>query len=188
MSKFTVVFDACVLYPAPLRDTLMRLALTDLFKAHWTDMIHAEWINALLRQNKHSKETLERTRDLMDKHVRDAKVFNFESLIDSLELPDPDDRHVLAAAIKVNADAIVTFNQKDFPSDYLQQFGIDVVHPDDFIHYQIDMATAVCCEAIRRQRAALKNPEIDVENFLAILQKQQLPQTVSTLRKYIQFL
>ena len=84
MAKFTVVFDACVLYPAPLRDTLMRLALTDLFKAHWTEMIHAEWINALLRQDKHSKETLERTRDLMDKHVRDAKVFNFESLISSI--------------------------------------------------------------------------------------------------------
>ena len=188
MAKFTVVFDACVLYPAPLRDTLMRLALTDLFKAHWTDKIHDEWINALLRQGKHSKEVLERTRVLMDSHVRDAKVSNYESLIDGLNLPDPDDRHVLAAAIKVNADAIVTFNLKDFPTEYLQQFGIDVVHPDDFIHYQIDMATAVCCDAIRRQRAALKNPEIDVVNFLAILQKQQLPQTVSALRKYIQFL
>ena len=57
MSKFTVVYDACVLYPAPLRDTLMRLAVTDLFQAHWTDHIHGEWINALLRAKKHSPES-----------------------------------------------------------------------------------------------------------------------------------
>lgn len=115
MSKFTVIYDACVLYPAPLRDMLMRLALTDLFKAHWTDHIHDEWINALLREDRHYRETLERTRELMDCHVRDAKVYGYELLIDNLNLPDPDDRHVLAAAIRCNANAIVTFNLKDFP-------------------------------------------------------------------------
>lgn len=78
----------------------MRLALTDLFKAHWTDRIHQEWINALLRQGKFSRERLERVRDLMDAHVRDAKVEGYESLIEMLRLPDPDDRHVLAAAIR----------------------------------------------------------------------------------------
>ncbi len=66
MSKFTAVYDACVLYPAPLRDALMRLALTDLFKAHWTDRIHDEWINALLRAKKHSPESLLRVKELMD--------------------------------------------------------------------------------------------------------------------------
>lgn len=86
MSKFTVIYDACVLYPAPLRDTLMRLAVTDLFKAHWTDHIHDEWINALLRDQKHSRESLERARDLMDRHVRDAKVYGYETLIDVLPL------------------------------------------------------------------------------------------------------
>jgi len=166
----------------------MRLALTDLLKAHWSDQIHDEWINALLRQGKHSIELLQRTRTLMDKHVRDAKVTGYEGLINGLHLPDPNDRHVLAAAIKANADAIVTFNFKDFPTDYLQQFGIEIVHPDDFIHYQIDMAPAVCCEAFKRQRAALRNPVIDVETFLATLQKQQLPQTVSALKKFSHFL
>lgn len=84
MSKFTVVYDACVLYPAPLRDALMRLALTDLFKAHWTDHIHDEWINALLRAKKHSPESLMRARELMDRHVRDAKVYGYEPLIEGL--------------------------------------------------------------------------------------------------------
>jgi predicted nucleic acid-binding protein len=188
MSKFTVIYDACVLYPAPLRDSLMRLAMTDLFKAQWTDHIHDEWINALLRQNKHSAETLQRTRDLMDRHVRDAKVTGYETLIDSLTLPDPDDRHVLAAAIRCNADAIITFNQKDFPEDALKSFGVDVIHPDDFIYYQIDMAPTVCCRAFRAQRLALKNPELDIESFLATLLKQQLPQTVSKLREFMEFL
>lgn len=188
MSKFTVVYDACVLYPAPLRDTLMRLALTDLFKAHWTDQIHDEWINALLRENKHTREILERTRDLMDRHVRDAKVYGYESLINSLELPDPDDRHVLAAAIRCNANAIVTFNLKDFPEASLKPYDLDVIHPDDFILYQIDMAPGPCCAAIHDQRAALKNPPVDVDSFLATLQKQQLPQTTAKLREYADFL
>lgn len=188
MSKFTVVYDACVLYPAPLRDTLMRLALTDLFKARWTDRIHDEWINALLREKRHSRETLENVRDLMDRHVRDAKVHGYEDLIDSLELPDPNDRHVLAAAIRSGASAIVTFNLKDFPAESLEPFAIDVIHPDDFILYQIDMAPTVCCRAIREQRLALRNPEMDVDALLKALQKQQLPQTVSRLKQYSEFL
>lgn len=188
MARFSVVLDACVLYPAPLRDLLMRLALTDVFKAYWTDDIHEEWIRAVLRQGKHPRERLERVRDLMDMHVRDAKVTGHESIMKILDLPDPDDRHVLAAAIRCNADAIVTFNQKDFPAAVLQQYAIDAIHPDDFIYYQLDMAAPVCCKAIRSQRLALKNPKIEVDEFLSILQKQQLPQTVSKLRELIEFL
>jgi len=188
VSKFTVVYDACVLYPAPLRDALLRLALTDLFKAHWTDRIHDEWIAALVRQGKHRRDKLEQVRALMDKHVRDALVTGYEPLVGMLDLPDPDDRHVLAAAIRCNADAIVSFNLKDFPAEALEPYGIDILHPDEFIYYQIDMAPAVCCEALRRQRLALKNPTFSVPDFLATLQKQQLPQTVSKLRAFEQFL
>lgn len=188
MSKFTVVLDACVLYPAPLRDTLMRLAMTDLFKAHWTDHIHEEWISALLRQNAFTRAKLERVRDLMDAHAKDAKVSGYEQLIDTLDLPDPNDRHVLAAAICCGADAIVTFNLKDFPEERLAPYGIDVLHPDDFIYYQIDMAPSTCCGVIKQQRLALKNPKVGIEDFLATLQKQQLPQTVSVLKEYIELL
>lgn len=166
----------------------MRLALTDLFKAHWTDKIHEEWINSLLRQGKFTRERLERVRQLMDANVKDAKVIGYESLIETLDLPDPDDRHVLAAAIRSGADAIVTFNLKDFPADALAPYGIDALHPDEFIYYQIDMAPSVCCSAIKKQRLALKNPQIEVDEFLATLQKQQLPQTVSKLREFSEFL
>ena len=166
----------------------MRLALTDLFKAHWTDQIHEEWIGALLREDKFSREKLERTRDLMNAHVRDALVTGYEPIVDTLELPDPNDRHVLAAAIRCNADAIVTFNLKDFPQEYLDTYHIDALHPDDFIYYQVDMAPSLCCKAIKQQRLALKDPVIEIDELLAILQKQQLPQTVSKLREFEEFL
>lgn len=188
MAKFSVILDACVMYPAPLRDALMRLAVTDLFHARWTDQIHEEWINALLREGRHNREKLERVKEKMDSHVRDAKVMDYEDLIPVIELPDPDDRHVVAAAIKCNADAIVTMNMKDFPKDVLAQYEIDVIHPDDFIYYQIDMSPQLCVAAFRSQRTALKNPEISVEQFLKVIQKQQLPQTASALKEYSDFL
>jgi predicted nucleic acid-binding protein len=166
----------------------MQLALTDLFKARWTDQIHEEWIGALLRQHKYDRKTLERTRDLMDAYVRDAKVTGYEDLIEALALPDPNDRHVLAAAIKAGADAIVTTNLKDFPNEALSSYGIEAIHPDDFIYYQIDLNPAVACGAIKKQRESLKNPPKEKEEFLAILQKQQLPQTVSALRAYIELI
>ncbi|MCB1616703.1 MAG: PIN domain-containing protein [Pseudomonadales bacterium] len=184
MARFAVVFDACVLYPAPLRDTLMRLSHTGLFKAYWTDRIHDEWMQALLRSGVYTREALERVRDLMDSHVPDAKVTDYEGLINSIELPDADDRHVLAAAIKCKADAIVTFNLKDFPQDILNTYQLEIIHPDDFIYYQIDMSPPVCCQAIKQQRLALRNPAMTIEQFLSCLQKQQLPQTVSKLKEF----
>ncbi len=188
MAKFSAIYDACVLYPAPLRDILMRLALTDLFQAHWTDQIHEEWINALLRSGKYQREVLEKVKTLMDSHVKDAKVTGYEDLIEMIQLPDIDDRHVLAAAIRCNADAIITFNLKDFPKKTLDNYAIEAIHPDDFICYQLDLSPSLVCNAIKRQRAALKNPEKTREQFLAILQKQQLPQTCLALRRYIEFI
>src|ERR1700704_3911086 len=100
MSNYTALLDANVLYPAPLRDLLLQLAVTDLFRAKWTADIHREWIEALLRREPNrDRAALERTRDLMDKATRDCLVGGYEALIPSLTLPDPDDRHVLAAAI-----------------------------------------------------------------------------------------
>lgn len=125
MTNFTVVYDACVLYPAPLRDLLMHLALLDLYRARWTKIIQEEWIENLLRNRPDlTREQLNRTRDFMDAHVRDCLVTGFESLIPFLELPDPKDRHVLAAAIRSGASVIVTFNERDFPIDQLSAYWL----------------------------------------------------------------
>lgn len=124
MANFIVIYDSCVLYPAPLRDLLMRLALTDLYQAKWTRDIHCEWIRNLLKNRSDlTEERLQLTQAKMDLHVRDCLVFDYEGLIDSLKLPDPDDRHVLAAAIKASAQTIVTYNLSDFPRQLLPNMG-----------------------------------------------------------------
>lgn len=185
MATFTALYDACVLYPAPLRDLLMRVAMTDLFRARWTDQIHEEWISAVLRQRKDlTREQLERTRTLMNAHVRDCLVSGYEKIIDGLELPDPNDRHVLAAAIRTRAHVIVTFNLADFPEDVLAPLGIEAQHPDEFITHLLDLNAGAVCEAVKRQRAALQNPEKTVDEFLEALAQQRLPETVMRLSEF----
>lgn len=189
MSQFTVVYDACVLYPAPLRSFLMYLAVTDLYHARWTNDIHEEWMRNVVRDHVDiGREKTERIRDLMNAHVRDCLVKGYEPLIDSLELPDPDDRHVLAAAIRCGADTIVTFNLKDFPVNALKPFGIEAQHPDDFLTSLIVFAPNVICTAARRHRGSLKNPPLAVEEYLASLERQGLVQTVSNLRKFAELI
>lgn len=192
MARFSVILDACVLYPAVVRDAAMRLALTDLFKAHWTDDIHEEWIGALKRevkedgQPKFSDEVLQRTRELMDRHAHDAKVEGYESYIQIITLPDQNDRHVVAAALKVRADAIVTYNLKDFPAKYLMDhFELEVIHPDDFFRYQFDLNAGLAVKAFQAQFKALKKPPLNREEFLFRLKRCQLIQTARYLEDFL---
>lgn len=185
-SRFTAVYDACVLYPAALRDLLMQLALTDLFRARWTNEIHDEWIRNLLENRPDlTIEQLTRTKDLMNTKVRDCLVDGYEWLIPSLELPDPKDCHVLAAAIRTNADVIVTFNQKDFPASTLDKYEIEAQHPDDFISYLLDLQPAQVATAAEICRKRLKNPPKSIDEYLDILLRQQLTITVDMLRELI---
>lgn len=185
MATFTVLYDACVLYPAPLRDLLMRLALKDLFRARWTDEIHDEWIENLLENRPDLKrEQLERTRSLMNAHVRDCLVTGYEDLVEGLELPDPDDRHVLAAAIRTRASVILTYNLDDFPEDELSDYGLEAQHPDEFIVHLLDLDTPAVCEAVKEQRAALKNPPVSADELLDTFARQRLPEAVTRLREF----
>jgi len=167
----------------------MHLALTDLFRAKWTDAIHEEWIESVLEDRPDlTREQLERTRTLMNSHVRDCLVTNYEDLIPSVTLPDPDDRHVLAAAIRGRADVIVTFNLADSPPDALARFGIEAQHPDDFIVHLLDIAPGPVCAAVKRQRESLRNPPKSADELLATFESQGLPQTVARLREFIELL
>ena len=163
----------------------MHLALTDLFRAKWTDEIHDEWIRNVLKNRPDlTMKRLHRTRDLMNSHVRDCLVLGYQDLIPSLTLPDANDRHVLAAAIFTGADVVVTYNLSDFPSATLEQYGIEAQHPDDFIVYLMDLAPSVICEAAKRQRMSLRNPPQSVEELLTVYERQGLAQTVAELRVY----
>lgn len=185
MAILTVVYDACALYPAPLRDLLMQLALADIFRARWTERIHEEWIRSVLADRTDlSRAQLEHTRDLMNASVRDALVDGFEEIIPGLSLPDDEDRHVLAAAIRCHADLIVTFNLKDFPESALDPHGIEAVHPDDFVANELDLFQPAVCEAVKVVRARLKNPPRSVEEYLATLERQGLAETVANLREF----
>jgi len=179
---FTALYDACVLYPAPLRDFLLRLAMTELFRARWTNRIHDEWIRGVLSHRQDiAASQLERTRELMNQAVPDCLVTGFEELIESLELPDPDDRHVLAAAIRCQAGVIVTFNLGDFPPDTLARFGIETQHPDEFIRHLIDLNATAVVSAAKQQRLSLKNPPKSRSEFLDTLLRQGLAETVVEL-------
>ena len=185
VNRFTVVYDACVLYPAPLRDLLMRLALTDLYRARWSDQIHEEWMTAVLRNRPDlPRAQLERTRSLMNAHVRDALVDGHQPLIPALELPDPDERHVLAAAIKCGADLILTFNLDDFPEQALSIYGLGACHPDLFLVDQLNLDAERVCMAIRQHRSSLKNPHKTFAEYLATLEEQGLSRFSQAVRHY----
>ena len=157
--NFVVVYDACVLYPAPLRDLLLELAISELFMAKWSEQIHAEWIRNLAKNRPDLSDKLQHTKELMNAAVPDCLVEGYEPIVEGLSLPDKDDRHVLAAAIKSGAQIIVTFNLKDFPSEILDNFGIEAQHPDEFIEHQMGLNEAAVIACAKRIRLRLKNPE-----------------------------
>ncbi|MCA8158628.1 PIN domain-containing protein [Burkholderia cepacia] len=173
-SPFTAVYDACVLYPAPLRDFLMWLALSGCFRARWSVDIHDEWKRNLLRNRADlTAAQLDRTASLMDRAIPDALVTGYEALIGGLTLPDANDRHV-----------IVTFNQKDFPEEVLSIYGVEAQHPDVFVDNLFDLEPAAVVAAARRQRETLKHPPMIVERYLEILQRLGMVQTCKALEAY----
>jgi hypothetical protein len=184
-STFTAVYDACVLYPAPLRDFLMWIGLSGRFRARWSAQIHDEWKRNLLRNRPDlTAEQLDRTSNLMDRAIPDALVTGYEPLVGGLTLPDPDDRHVLAAAIRCHASVIVTFNEQDFPTGVLELFGLEAQHPDVFVENLFDLDSAAVVTAAQRQRQQLRNPSMDVDHYLDVLLRQGLTQTVRALAAF----
>lgn len=183
-ARYTAILDACVLYPAPLRDLLLSLAQAGLYHARWSDEIHDEWTrNLLLDRPDLTPDQLARTRELMNGSIPDSVVSNYGALVDRLSLPDPDDRHVLAAAIAGHADAIVTFNLKDFPRGTLHAYNIEPQHPDDFVLNQLELSEIAALSAIRRMRARLRNPPKTALELIDRLSLCGLPQTAARLRQ-----
>lgn len=181
---FTVIYDANVFFPAPLRDLLIRVALTGVVRARWTDAILDECFRNLLAQRPDlSEESLRRTRELMNRAIRDGLVTGYEPLIDGISLPDLDDRHVLAAAVRAGAQTIVTFNLKDFPNSALEPLGIEAKHPDEFILEVINLASGAVASAVMEQARSLRNPPRSLADLLDTLANQGLTRSVAKLRE-----
>jgi predicted nucleic acid-binding protein len=179
------VFDACVLYSAPLRDFVLRLAEDDLVVPYWSNEINDEWTRNLLRNRPDLKqENLERTRQNMDTRFPRGLVTGYESIIPTLALSDPNDRHVLAVAIHVQAEYIVTFNLDDFPNAVLKRYGIEAVPPDEWVMRLIQESPFAFFRSVKKHRLSLTRPSKTVEEYLATLEKQGLSKTVMFLREH----
>jgi len=184
MSNFVAVLDANVLYSYPLTSVLLELAELRLYRPIWSDDIQDEWLRAAKRNHpKISPEKLDRRRAAMDEALPDACIKGYRQLIDVLKLPDPNDRHVLAAAIRANAEVIVTFNEKDFPEDALEEYGLITQHPDTFLRHLIDLAPDPVRVRIAEMVNALKNPPMTIESYISILERHSLPESAAALRE-----
>ena len=183
MNDLIALLDACVIYPAPLRDLLVELAWKGIYQGRWTEEIHAEWMRNL-RDNRPDLNPgkLERTRRAMDRSVRGGLVTGYEDRTSDLTLPDPDDRHVLAAAIHCNAKVIITLNLRDFPDHALASFGIQAQHPDDFLAELFRDRPGLVLASVEEICRRLRNPPTTMAAHLLTLENQGLPRFVALLR------
>jgi predicted nucleic acid-binding protein len=180
---FVVVYDANVFYPDALRDLHIRVALTGLVQAKWTLQIVDEALTALGRNRPDIPAAkLERLGLLINDSVPDCLVTGYEPLIEGLKLPDPDDRHVLAAAIKANAQVIVTANQRDFPPEDLAPWNIEAKSPDDFMLDQISIDEKKVFACIQQIVDSRKRRPKTMNDLLGQLERHGLVQSVAALR------
>ncbi len=180
------VLDANVLYPAPVRDILLHLADVKLFQPKWTDLIHDEWVrNLLINRPDIESKSLKKTRIAMESAFPDAHVSFYESIIDEITLPDPDDRHVLAAAIKSGAKIIVTNNVKDFPAKNLRPYHTTAMTADHFVKKLIMLDEIRALNAFHAQVRNMRNPPLSVSQVLVSLEKCKLTDSVSMLKSLL---
>lgn len=191
-NRFTVVLDACVLVPTLTRNLLLSLAEAELFRIAWSERILDEAeaaIRALLQQRGHPDPEVaaSRSRANIITAFPEAMVADWERLAASLtDLPDPDDAHVIAAALRARADQIVTDNLRDFPAALMREAGLEVRSADDFIADAIDLPAAhgVGVTAVARMRARLRRPELSADDLLARMERAGLLHSAAILAEY----
>lgn len=184
-ARDSAVLDACVLYPVSVADALVSMAVAGLFAAKWTTHIEAEWIRSLEERRPDLVGKLERRRDDMRQALPDWEVneASWRAVATGLVLPDPDDVHVLAAAIAGHADCIVTANLKDFPASVLDAHGIFATHPDEFLLAQLDLDPISALTALKEMRARSKAPPISPEEFAAAFERNGLVAMAERVRE-----
>lgn len=179
------VCDACVLYPFHQRNILIQASVDGLFDARWTDDIHDEWMRNLIANIPAIPlERLQRTRHLMELALPEARVVDFHRHIDSVTLPDPDDRHVAAAAIEANASHILTWNLRDFPVNALKKHGLVRGTPDAFLASLYDQAPDLVVGSLANARRNLSKSGVSAQDFLALLTAQRLTRLEKRVKRH----
>jgi predicted nucleic acid-binding protein len=180
--RFVVVLDANVLYPFRVRDTLLRFYHAGLFRGRWTEEIQQEWTSNLLAAKPGLKSSINSQLEAMRRAFPEALVTGYEPIIAGLTLPDPDDRHVLAAAIRCGAQHIVTQNLSDFPNEVLEEFSIEAIDADEFLSRTFELYPTDAVEVLKAMRRAYNNPPYSPSEFVLELTAKGLPKLASQLR------
>lgn len=183
-ARFTCVLDTCVIYPIDIRDVLLWFAHFDLFRPKWSQTIFDELHKVMIEKGMPPEKATKQIQRI-NTAFPDAMVNNYEELITTLSLPDKKDCHVLAAAIKSDANLIVTNNLKHFDNDYLAKFGLYAKNADDFITDTIDLNTEVAKEAFMTMVAHRTNPSLDEYQVLDILRNRGLTNAADYLHSLI---
>lgn len=179
--RFTAVLDADALCGALTRNLLLRLAEVGLFRPKWSDRILGELRRACLGRGQRA-DYIERVVREMRRSFPEAGISSFEHYEFAFDaLPDADDRHVVAAAIKCNAATIVTWNLRDFPESSLAPLGTQAIAPDDFIADLIDLDQALATDVVERMRKAFRAPEYGPADLIARMREVRLTQTAAIL-------
>jgi len=173
MPRYTAVLDACVLVPIALADTLLRVAEKGLYCPLWSERILGEAQAAIeeIHPGTDAAKRFASMREAFD----DATVTGWEELEPGIWLPDADDRHVVAAAVRGGAQGIITANTKDFPAAALKPLGLEAVHPDDFLLDQLDLSPATLLQVIREQAARTRRPPLTRRDLATILGRAGVP-------------
>lgn len=186
--RFVVILDANVLFPFRKRDVLLRFSHAGLFRARWSGEILDEWTRNLLDLKPHLEDSIRAQQRAMQDHFPEALVTGHEPLVAALDLPDPDDRHVLAAAIQCGAQHIVTDNLADFPAERLEPYDIEAIHADEFLSRTFDLYPAEALGVLRELRAIYKNPPYSQPEFILDLTAKGLPKLAARARQQQDFL
>jgi predicted nucleic acid-binding protein len=183
-TRFTCVLDTCVIYPIDIRDLLLWFAHFDLYTPKWSQTIFDELHKVMIEKGMPVEKATNQI-ERINKAFPDAMVNNYEELIVTLSLPDKKDCHVLAAAIKSDANLIVTNNLKDFDNEYLSKFGLYAKNADDFITDTIDLNAKLAKEAFMTMVAHRTNPSLDEYQVLDILRNRGLTNSANYLHSLI---
>ena len=182
--RFTCVLDTNVMYPLWIRDLLLWFAHHDLYTTKWSKHIFDEWLAVMERKGISPAEALRRTKNVSEAFP-DAIVENYEPFFETLTLPDNKDKHVLAAAIKTNANLIVTNNLKHFPLEYISIFGLSAKNADDLFTDIIDLNHETSIKAFRDLVLNKRNPPLDEYQVLDIFRKNGLKDTADYIHALI---
>lgn len=179
---YSAVLDTCTLYPAYLRDTLLRCAAQDLFRPLWSADILDELDRNL--SDLIGASLAARICNLLGQHFPDSIVTGYKPLIDAMAT-DLKDRHVLAAAVRGNADAVVTFNLKDFPASATDPYGVAVLHPDTLLLDLLHSSPEAFVSALWQQVAGYRNPRMRVIELAGRLATADCPGVAAAIPRHL---